>query len=921
MRPLNLRLSAFGPYAGSVNIPMGNLGNQGLYLITGDTGAGKTTIFDAICYALYGEASGSNRDASMFRSKYADPETPTEVELTFLHGGKEYYVKRNPAYNRPKKRGDGWTPNPADAELRMPDGRVFTKVNEVTAAIEKLLGINRDQFSQIAMLAQGDFLKLLLADTKQRQEIFRELFQTQLYQTLQGKLYNKFKEVDGQVKDENKSVKQYIMGIQVDKDDVLSIEVEKAKKEKMTTEDVLGLLDKLTDQDITLKDKLEEELGKINKNLEEVNQKIGAAQSVEKAKHIKVDAEKKLEEEESKLEQCASKFNEAKTALKKKTELEKEITTIENELPDYNKVDMLKEELEKLKTDNKKNENDLKTKEEERKKTADTIVELKKEQATFSDASAEIEKIKANLEKMRMKAEDIDDLSVSLQEYFTVKQKYIGAQEDYKEKDAIFQKKNALFESMDQAFRDGQAGILAEKLVDGERCPVCGSTSHPYPAVKAGEVPSEKQLDDSKKESDNARKLRDVAAENASGLKKSIETMENELKKKTKKIVQIEDLKEAREKIDEFKSECMNNQAIEKEKLETEQSKAKRKKELDESIPKFEKEEEELKSYIANMTSLLSAGEAKEKEKEKQLAELKKGLNFENKIEAETVRKKKVQHANELQDAYDKAEKNLSKEKEIVVNLKAVITENEKVIKSSKVLDVGAEIKKQAELKKEQEACIAQSKIVTSRLENNERIRSNIFSKSVGVAELEKKSQWIETLSNTANGQLKGKDKVMLETYIQTTYFDRIINRANLRLITMSGGQYELIRLRVAENAQSQSGLDLGVVDHYNGTERSVKTLSGGESFMASLSLALGLSDEVQSSAGGIQIDTMFVDEGFGSLDPEALDMAYKALAGLTEGNRLVGIISHVADLKERIDKQVVVTKEKSGGSNIKMVV
>jgi exonuclease SbcC len=188
------------------------------------------------------------------------------------------------------------------------------------------------------------------------------------------------------------------------------------------------------------------------------------------------------------------------------------------------------------------------------------------------------------------------------------------------------------------------------------------------------------------------------------------------------------------------------------------------------------------------------------------------------------------------------------------------------------------------------------------------------------VAELEKELSWVKALSDTANGKLSGKDKVKLETYVQTTYFDRIIERANLRLITMTGGQYELVRLKESGNVKSQSGLDLGVIDHYNGSQRSVRTLSGGESFMASLSLALGLSDEVQSSAGGIQIDTMFVDEGFGSLDPEALDMAYRALGGLTEGNRLVGIISHVPDLKERIDRQIVVTRQRTGGSTVRLV-
>ena len=270
---------------------------------------------------------------------------------------------------------------------------------------------------------------------------------------------------------------------------------------------------------------------------------------------------------------------------------------------------------------------------------------------------------------------------------------------------------------------------------------------------------------------------------------------------------------------------------------------------------------------------------------------------------------------------YDKADKALHEQKEAVQKLKTAIEENEKSIKNANITDIGDVIDKQKDLKQKQEEYDLRSRTVTARLENNENTRANIISQSDRIVKVEKQLQWIKALADTANGKLTGKDKVMLETYIQTTYFDRIINRANLRLLTMSGQQYELVRLKQAENSRSQSGLDLGVIDHYNGSERSVKTLSGGESFMASLSLALGLSDEVQSSAGGIQIDTMFVDEGFGSLDPEALDMAYKALAGLTEGNRLVGIISHVADLKERIDKQVVVTKEKSGGSKIKIEV
>ena len=921
MRPLNLKLSAFGPYAGSVNIPMDDLGSRGLYLITGDTGAGKTTIFDAICFALYGEASGPNRDASMFRSKYASPDMPTEVELTFLHGGKEYYVKRNPEYYRSKKNGEGLTKQNADAQLHTPDGRVYTKVKDVTVAIEGLLGINRDQFSQIAMLAQGDFLKLLIADTKQRQAIFRELFQTQLYQTLQGKLEDQRKEIYGQVEDGKKSVKQYILGIQVDKDDVLSIDVEKAQSGQMTTEDVVELLGKLTDQDDVLKDELEGELKQINDALEDVNKKIGAAQEGEKAKNAKAEAEENLNKEIPVLEQQTAEVSKAETALKEKAGLDRKAAAIEAELPDYDTVETLQKVLENLRSDNKEHAELRKIKEDEKKEKSDELSDQKEELASFKDTGAVIEKIKANLEKTKEEAEAIEELSESLRDFFNDQKAYLNAQDDYKKKDDEFKRVNSIYESMEQDFRDGQAGILAEKLKDGERCPVCGSTAHPSPAKLSDEVPSEKELDEAKKNSEKARKDRDDAAKKTNGLKISLETQEKGLRNNCKKVVNIEDPDEVWDKLAEIRNACNEKYKTEEEQLNKEQSKVKRKEQLDKSIPELERAVEDLRGQIEKLTVSLSEGQVKENEKSKQLSECKKGLKYANKAEAEKARKDLAEKSGALQTAYDDANKKLSTQKEKVARLKAAIETNDKAIKAAKVTDVNEELEKQDILKRKQNDCIERRNTVINRLENNETTRGNIISRSAGIAEVEKKLQWIKALSDTANGKLSGKDKVMLETYIQTTYFDNIINRANLRLLTMSGGQYELIRMQEAANARSQSGLDLGVIDHYNGTERSVKTLSGGESFMASLSLALGLSDEVQSSAGGIQIDTMFVDEGFGSLDPEALDMAYKALASLTEGNRLVGIISHVADLKERIDKQVVVTKDRSGGSRIKMIV
>ena len=293
---------------------------------------------------------------------------------------------------------------------------------------------------------------------------------------------------------------------------------------------------------------------------------------------------------------------------------------------------------------------------------------------------------------------------------------------------------------------------------------------------------------------------------------------------------------------------------------------------------------------------------------------------FENKSVALEEKAKLEMLKNTIEEAIEKEKTNFENNEKNIAAIKSRVEENQKLLATAKEIDVFALQCKQAELKGEKESVMTLQKSVHSQRVANVISLENIKQKSDEINVVEEKWMWVKSLSNTANGNISGKEKIMLETYIQMTYFDRIINRANSRLLVMSGGQYELVRRKEAENNRSQSGLELDVTDHYNGTKRSVKTLSGGESFMASLSLALGLSDEIQSSAGGIRLDTMFVDEGFGSLDEESLSQAIRALSSLAEGNRLVGIISHVNELKERIEKQIVVKKEKSGGSRVSIV-
>ncbi len=922
MRPLSLKLSAFGPYAGVTEIPMGELGTEGLYLITGDTGAGKTTIFDAICFALYGEASGPNRESVMFRSKYASDETPTEVELTFAHGGKEYTVKRNPEYLRASKRQKGGlTKQIAEAELHLPDGRVITKVGSVTAAIEELLGVDKEQFSQIAMLAQGDFLKLLFADTKSRMEIFRELFRTQNYMALQRKLDAEQKAVYGQAEDGRKSVAQYIAGIQCGSGEAFSEEVAEAKAGNLLTEDVIALLERLIAQDRTEKETLDRELTEINQALEQVNATIGAAEALAKAKAALAAAEEKRKAEEPMLSGLQEAFAKAKAALEEKSGLEKRIATIETELPDYDALEKEKTEIGKLKEHCRLKAEQAASRREALDKKKAGLEACREELRGIRDSGAEMEKQKAALQHLAEEAEALTELAAAFSAYGKDREALIEAQKEYRRKDAAFQEQNRLYEGMEQAFRDGQAGILASGLKEGEACPVCGSVNHPAPAKRSAQAPSEQELEEAKKKADRARTARENSAAEAGALKKGLETTEAQLKKQSQKALGEGDLNKAQERLEAEKKRCDAVRKSAEEALHTAEQREKRKAELETQIPALEKKIGEEALALEDAAKQSAAEEASIAEKKKHLETRRAGLPYADKKEAETQKSNLEREAKALQETYDKADQALKKQTELITKLRSETESLQKTIRESKAADPEGEKEKQQELNRKQADCINRGKDVSSRIDANEEIRTQLVFKSAAIAETEKKLQWMRALSDTANGKLSGKDKVMLETYIQMTYFDRMIRRANLRLMKMTAGQYELVRLKEASNAKSQSGLDLGVIDHYNGSERSVKTLSGGESFLASLSLALGFSDEVQSSAGGIRVETLFVDEGFGSLDPETLEQAYRALASLTEGSKLVGIISHVADLKERIEKQIVVTKDQSRGSRVKIFI
>ena len=924
MRPLLLKMSAFGPYAGNTVIEFDKLGDKGLYLICGDTGAGKTTIFDAICYALFGEASGRLRDASMLRSKYADDLTPTEVELLFLHNDKEYRIVRNPEYYRPSKRGGGLTKQPQDACLYMPDGNVISKAKDVNKAVEELLSLNCDQFFQISMIAQGSFRELLISDTNTRQKIFRELFKTGFYLTLQDKLSEARKEISDSVSDSKKSIEQYVRDIMVDEDDVLLIDVENAKAGLMLTEDVIELIVSLINKDETIANDNENKLKAVNGELERVNSSIAIIENAINSKEM-LDITLKEYEEKKPMEEAANaEFEKAKIELAKKDGIVKELSAIEAEIKKNEDIKKTEALINRLSDDEKNETEKLSLLSDEKEQKAGVLSELKSELDGLKNVGVSIEEYKNKLEKLDESINELNELKKEYIKYNKGQQELEELTDKYIEDNNEFKRLRDIYEEMEQAFRDGQAGILAATLTDGEKCPVCGSLAHPDKAKLTDEIPSEEKLNEAK---DNASKARDKANEASSFLRSRrtfVELIKEQLINNAVELFSDSDIDEDKDlfisnlesNIESRKFEITTLRNDINDKLNNEKRRETRKKEIEDNlISEYEKKLKLIDEDIASLNIEIAGINASINENKLKAKEIKESLIFSDMSDAEIRRNELTYTLNSIQQLYDIKEQERNQIHDEVTKLTSKIESLKKSLEGIEITDVTDKKAKKTELEYKRNDLTKKIQEERTRIRINNNVLANIKDKAESLKETEKNLSYITSLSKTANGDLAGKEKIKLETYIQTTYFDRIIRRANLRFMEMSSGQYELKRQRVASDIRGQSGLDLVVIDHYNGTERSVRTLSGGESFMASLSLALGLSEEVQSSSGGVSVDTLFVDEGFGTLDSDSLDLAYKALTNVTEGNRLVGIISHVAELRNKIDNQIIVKKEKSGGS------
>lgn len=917
MRPLKLILSAFGPYADRTELDFEKLGENGLYLITGDTGAGKTTIFDAITYALYGDGSGANREPSMFRSKYAEADVPTEVELTFLCREKVYKITRSPEYERPKARGDGFTKKPAEATLVCPNGEIVTKIGAVADAVQEIIGIDRNQFLQIAMIAQGDFLKLLLAPTEKRIEIFRQIFKTENYRVLQDRLKDEYLSIESERKGMRASIQQYINGAVCDEEEPLKGELEKAKKEETSAADSILLLQKLIEGDRARKTLAEQAEQEQQKKLDEVNVLFSKAEDFIKAEKALAETQERMARESEKLRDLEKALKEAQAKERETDGIDKRIAALENDLPKYKElaenIEIFQKCEYRVRVDEEKRAKRLADKELYQKK----LDELKRALETNKNASELKASKTAEKERAAERLTALEQARADLAEYRNLTTALQAQQAAYEKAKENYARLNGEYTAKNQAFLDEQAGVLAENLKENEPCPVCGSKTHPYPARKAENAPTEGELKQAKLAAEKANGEMTEASQRAATTRGKAEGARSALETALNKLLNSPETQGAEQAL----SQAIQAQKVVLESVETALSKAiemeNALKEAEQRIPNGEKAVKNVEAELLELEKTIVASKKEAEGLDEQIAKQRKSLQYPSKEHAdeEIARLKRTRDG--LKAALERAQTAHAESQKAAAGLKGSIEQLQKQLVEAKEFDVEALRAQKSVLTAQKAEQAKRKEEISVRIKTNETTVKELERQSGKLLETETRLQWMRALHTTANGMLTGKERVKLETYIQMTYFDRIIARANTRFMVMSSGQYELVRRKEAENNRAQSGLDLDVIDHYNGTVRSVKTLSGGESFKASLSLALGLSDEIQSSAGGIKLDTMFVDEGFGSLDEESLSQAMKALNSLAEGNRLVGIISHVAELKERIEKQIVVTKERTGGSKL----
>ncbi len=1029
MKPIELTVCAFGPYAGELTLPLEQLGTQGLFLITGDTGAGKTSIFDAICFALFGEVSGSQRAADQLRSDFAQPSAETYVHLRFSHAGERYVIHRTPKYERPKKRGSGTVTQNANAVLTRADGSTVAGATAVTEEIERILGVGCSSFKQISMIAQGEFLRLLTADSRSRAEIIRRVFHTEPLVRLQKQLKAEFLMWNRKCEQARRAAEQYAEGFRLAEGSPLAA---------LEPEQMSALLEGIRQQNAADEQQCDAEQTRLEALRVARTRAIEAVAKAERDEQTR----QKWAEARAKREQLAQHVPETDA---KKARLAAARRAGEQVLPRWNawqteqqrarqlheRVQRRKQEIERLTARTPQLEQALAAAEQ----AGDRIAALESEMTRLADAEqqaarwkqlcAQAEQAQRKEQACRVQMEQtaaVRDESAKAMEQARGRlaeeqgleaaltqlradwdtshrrEKQLGRLlrqfDEYEQCAAVLREQQQRFlaaetryqqaeqrcRGLELAWNRGQAGILAQSLLDGAPCPVCGAREHPAPAQLSADAPTEQQLNESRRAMEQCRAQYHAQSAQCSAQRAKAESAQQAVQLACEELTgsaehtrqDIEQLlrqqKQETARLEKNGTELSARRAENRklrEKLEQMESRQpaceRAARQAEERLHQAEKETAGLRASAAQLRAAIPFDEvdtlgvrltqcrtqrdalsaARERSRaeweshQRALASAQEGVRVETAQYAQseqTAAEAQQMWQTALHEAgfasgeqYQRAllppEQQQQLEQEIASFDRALTAaasleaEYEAAARALPKADLDALRTARAQAEAACTACEAALNTRRERLRTNRDILARISDKQAEQQELEQQTAALRELSQTANGELTGKQKLMLEQYVQAVYFERVLQRANLRLRDMTQGRYEMQRRRRAENNRSQTGLDIDVLDHYTGRCRSVKTLSGGESFLGALALALGMSDVIQSYAGGVRVETVFIDEGFGTLDSNALEQAIGVLARLSDGDRMIGIISHVAELKDRIGRQIVVERSTAGST------
>ena len=875
MKPIQLVLSAFGPYVERTVIDFSALGEEGLFLIAGDTGAGKTTIFDAISFALYGEASGGKekRKSKSFHSDYVSDQTETYVELTFRHRGETWWIRRNLEYQRPaKKKKDGMettTRQAADAQMRNEDtGEEILRMDDVNRRVRELLGLTQDQFTQTVMIAQGDFLKILTASSDDRKKLFRDLFHTNLYVDLQSRLQEK----NRACADEQKALEQVILSAE----GKIDPEAEFAEREILLsycgqiqhTDALCTLLARLIEQE-----KAAQEQARAQKK--EAADQIGALiAAVTEGERINRD----FADWESKRARLAA------------------LTAGQGEIDAQRAALAAARRAQQLETDEALMRRTRRDMDAQRAALSEAQAALEQAEKALPETETRMKEAESRggeIHALLAQAKQMEDCLPVLGEVERLKAALDTQKRELQRLTADSSRAQADYTAAQNSYYLSQAGLLARELKAGQPCPVCGSTAHPCPAQITPETVTRQALEQAAQRRETAEKAQSDAATRLAANQAALDEREDRLR--ALKIGADETRQRLAARIDA-----------------AHQAAADRQRAIDAARSAYQ-------ALDKRKTAAQSAVDAAQK----RLAALEEDLR----AQTETFEQKRAAHGFEDEASYrlakrtnaeiERLDREIRDFDEQKRTLAAQSRELEEKLSGRQKTDLTALQNRRAAALDRQAKAENAEKAMVRKLTLHESAEREIRQANAAIQKKRGKWQIIQELYTCCAGIAAGnpRAKLTFEAYVQQYYFRFVVAAANKRLTRLTDGMFTLRVMREAANRVSQSGLDLEVLDRSTGQARDVSTLSGGESFLASLALALGLSDAVQSQSGQIRMDAMFIDEGFGSLDENALRSSIDVLLELADGKRLIGIISHVQELEERIDKQIVVTKTPNGST------